>query len=362
MSAFQTASAPAATVRPTGFAVAPPKLAPGRHLAVALIPRGGPTEEHPALFVVNGGDDKDEPTVLVSPDAPDPGKAPSMQDAGTDGAATATPPDEDAAAGAPASGAPTTPTGPATQLPFKLPDAPGEGDSQALATNTTDGGIVYDVAYSLVTVSGGADVTNENSAYALACCKACMTLAVSFQLVLVVGQSDKIMPINVAEALNLNCPECITTAIAKQLVISVRSAPSEELLRRLTEELKKLDAIDTADPPAEVLEQVNAVSDAINKALDESGITYPKATPTPAAAEEQPSGSPTSTPTPTPTPSASATPTPDAHGHVDAHGHADADGDRDAGGDADTHADADGRRDARADALSVSTRRPAPSR
>jgi putative peptide zinc metalloprotease protein len=126
--------------------------------------------------------------------------------------------------------------------------------------------------------------------------------------VLIVGQSDEIMPINVAEALNLNCPECITTAIAKQLVISVRSAPSEELLRRLTEELEKLDAIDTADPPAEVLEQVNAVSDAINKTLDESGITYPKATPTPTAAEQQPSGTPA--PTSSPAPGASATPSP----------------------------------------------------
>ena len=130
------------------------------------------------------------------------------------------------------------PTAPATQLPFKLPDAPGEGDSQALATNTTDGGIVYDVAYSLVTVSGGETVDNENSAYALASCDACTTLAVSFQLVLVVGQSDVITPINVAEALNLDCPECITTAIAKQIVVSVTSAPSEELLRRLTEELQ----------------------------------------------------------------------------------------------------------------------------
>src|SRR5215210_1182217 len=156
VSAFTAVSAPAATARPTGFAAtAPPQLAPGRHLAVALIPRGGPTEEHPALYVVNGGDDEEEPTVLVSPDAPDPRKAPSMDDADADGAGTATPPAEEAAAGAPASGAPTTPTGPATQLPFKLPDAPGEGDSQALATNTTDGGIVYDIAYSLVTVSGG---------------------------------------------------------------------------------------------------------------------------------------------------------------------------------------------------------------
>ena len=294
--AFRTVAAPAAVARPSGVAAAPVRLAPGRHLAVALIPRGGATEEHPALYVVNGGDDNDEPTILVSPDAPDASKAPTVEGGGdaegTDGASTSTPPIEDAAAGAPASGAPTTPTGPATQLPFKLPDEPGEGDTQALATNTTDGGIVYDVAYSLVTVSGGADVTNENGAYALASCKACTTLAVSFQLVLVVGQSDKIMPINVAEALNLNCPECITTAIAKQMVISVTSQPSADLLRRLTEELAKLDAIDSSDPPAEVLRQVNDVSEGIRRALDESGITYPKAeaTPTPAA---DPAGTPT---------------------------------------------------------------------
>jgi putative peptide zinc metalloprotease protein len=167
--------------------------------------------------------------------------------------------------------APSTPTTPATQLPFTLPDAPGEGDSQALATNTTDGGIVYDVGYSLVTVSGGDPVDSRNCAYALASCDGCTTSAVSFQLVLVVGQSDRIMPINVAEALNLDCPACITTAIAKQIVVSVTSAPSEELLRRLTAELQKLDAIDANDSPADVLAQVNAVTEAIRRALDERG-------------------------------------------------------------------------------------------
>ena len=291
--AFRTVSAPAAVARPNGVAAATPRLAPGRHLAIALIPRGGPTKEHPALFVVNGGRDRDKPTILVSPQAPDAAKAPQFDDPKGSSSSTAKPP--------------ATPTAPAAQLPFKLPHAPGEGDSQALATNTKDGGIVYEVAYSLVTVSGGEPVDNENSAYALASCKACTTLAVSFQLVLVVGQSDRIMPINVAEALNLKCPSCITTAIAKQIVISVQSAPSAELLKRLTEELKKLDAIDLNDSPADVLAKVNAVSDAINKALDDSGITYPKATATPEA---------TSTPDATETPDATATPdateTPDA--------------------------------------------------
>ena len=137
---------------------------------------------------------------------------------------------------------------------------------------------------------------------------------------LVVGQSDVITPVNVAEALNVNCPYCITAAFANQMVISLKSAPSDELIRRLTEELKKLDAIDTSDSPAEVLAQVNAVSDAINRALDESGITYPKATPTPQPAAETPSATPTpdesatpgasATPTPTPSPSATGTETP----------------------------------------------------
>ena len=194
-----------------------------------------------------------------------------------------------------------------------------------------------------MTVSGGEPVDNENSAYALASCDACTTLAVSFQLVLVVGQTDQIMPINVAEALNLNARACITTAIAKQIVISLPSAPSDELLRRLTEELKKLDAIDTSDSPADVLDQVNAVTEAIQRALDESGVTYPKATPTPHADADggRDAGGRRRHPSRPPAQRRprrrarhrrrSATPTTDADGHSDADRDRYADGDRHAG-------------------------------
>src|SRR3954453_1956020 len=230
--AFRTVSAPTAVARPSGMAAAA-RPAPGRHRALALIPRGGRTKEHPALYVVNAGEHGKTPTILVSPDAPDARKAPSLDRPATDQTGGAGP----AASGAPAggaatrppSGAPSTPTVPATQLPFKLPDAPKAGASQALATNTTAGGIVYDVAYSLVTVTSGDPVENENSAYALASCNACTTLAVSFQPVLVVGHTDKIAPINVAEGLNRHCPECITTASSKQIIGSLRSAPCEHL-------------------------------------------------------------------------------------------------------------------------------------
>ena len=160
------------------------------------------------------------------------------------------------------------------------------------------------------------------------------------------------MPINVAEALNLNCPACITTAIAKQIVVSVTSAPSDELLRRLTEELRKLDAIDEGDSPADVLDQVNAVTDAIKHALDDSGITYPKATPTPEAA---------GTPEATATPDGERDPAVHPERHADADAQRDADGERDPDAhphgdrhrhpDGDRHADPEHHPDADADAV-----------
>jgi putative peptide zinc metalloprotease protein len=256
-----------------------PGPAPGRHLAIALVPEGGPTREHPAFFVIKGK----TPTVLVSDQAPD------------------TSPNGDGAA---------TPTAPATTFPFELPEAPGPNDSQALAVNTEDGGIKYDVAYSLVTIEDGETVDSTNGAYAFANCKACTTVAVSFQLVLIVGRSETIKPINIAQALNVNCPGCVTLAIARQIVLTVDSLPSEELLRRLNEELEKLGAIDESDSPAEVLEQVNAVAEAINRELERE----PTPTPTPTAtATPTPTATPTETPTPTatPTPTPTETPTPE---------------------------------------------------
>ena len=286
VSAATDVVAPAVAARPQQG------LAPGRHLAIALIPEGGPTREHPAFFVVKGT----TPTVLVSDQAPDASEAPSLTG---DGAA-----------------APATPTVPAATFPFELPEAPGANDSQALAVNTEDGGIKYDVAYSLVTVKDGDTVDSTNGAHAYASCKACTTVAVSFQLVLVVGRSETIKPINIAEALNVDCPYCVTVAIARQIVLTVDSLPSDELLRRLNAELEKLNAIDEGDSPTEVLEQVNAVAEAINRELEAHGLIEPTPTPTPTStATATPTATPEATatpePTPTPTPTPTETPTPE---------------------------------------------------
>jgi putative peptide zinc metalloprotease protein len=295
VSAVQGVAAPATVARPAPQATL--GLAPGKHLAVALIPAGGATKEHPALFVIKGGDGE-KPTVLVSDQAPSTQSAPGL-DAPSQGAGGTT----------------STPTVPAAAFPFKLPKAPGPNDSQALATNSTDGGIKYDVAYSLVTVKGGDTVDETNSAYALASCNACTTVAVSFQLVLVVGQSNTIKPINVAEALNLNCPYCITTAIATQIIVTLNAVPSDELLRRLTAELQRLDAIDelvgAGGSPQQVAALVDDVQNAINDELDSSGLRIPSATPTPGpTASPSANATPTPEATATPEPTATATPTP----------------------------------------------------
>ena len=161
------------------------------------------------------------------------------------------------------SGSPVTT---ATTFPFKLPSKPGPHDSQALATNDTDGGIKYDVVYSMVTVKDGATVDETNSAYALASCKACTTVAVSFQLVLIVGQTKTITPINIAEALNVNCPSCVTTAIADQIVVTIKAQPSQELTMRLNAALQKLDGIAASGAggsPSAIAAQVQAVQDEI---------------------------------------------------------------------------------------------------
>ena len=96
----------------------------------------------------------------------------------------------------------------------------------------------------------------------------------SFQIVLVVGTSKLIAPINIAEALNNNCPSCATTAIADQIVVTLRSQPSQELLTKLTSALSKLNALPALGAngtPAAVASEVGAVQDAVTAALNESG-------------------------------------------------------------------------------------------
>ncbi len=109
---------------------------------------------------------------------------------------------------------------PSWVFPFDPPPEPGPGDNQALAVNTGDGSVVYDVAFALVWVEDD-HVLNTNEAYALASCRDCTTVAVGFQVLLVAGQADVVVPQNIAAAVNYNCVGCLTYALATQLVVTL---------------------------------------------------------------------------------------------------------------------------------------------
>jgi putative peptide zinc metalloprotease protein len=110
-------------------------------------------------------------------------------------------------------------------FPFNRPAAPGPGDNQALAVNTTDGSVVYDVAFALVWADRDA-VLNKNEAYAFASCTACRATAISFQVVLILGNAHVVVPQNISAAVNYDCLACVTQALAVQLVLSLPGAPS----------------------------------------------------------------------------------------------------------------------------------------
>ena len=306
----QLVSQPVALARPAA-PVDQVQLSPGTHLAVSMIPVGGATKAHPAMYVIPGKNGS-APVAILSSSSPDPTKAkggaspkPIGAGGGAPGATTptaaapttsTTPAAATTTSAAPTSttpGAPSSSTTQVTAFPFQLPSKPGPNDSQALAVNTTNGGVKYDVAYSLVTVTGGKNVTETNSAYALANCQSCTTVAVSFQVVLVVGESKIIAPIDAAGALNGNCPACLTTAIADQIVVTLKSTPSAQLLEELTDDLKQLNALPAlgaGGTPDAIAAAVATVQKQIDDQLNQSGLpdtpidtgtTSTSATPTP---------------------------------------------------------------------------------
>jgi len=126
-------------------------------------------------------------------------------------------------------------------FPFDRPLPPAEGDNQALAVNTEDGSVLYDVSFALVWADGD-EALNVNEAYALASCQDCRTVAVAFQVVLLVGSVDVVVPQNLAAAVNYACIECVTYALATQLVVSLPgelSADGQEALAAIWAELQE---------------------------------------------------------------------------------------------------------------------------
>ncbi|MGN7800347.1 hypothetical protein [Leifsonia sp. 22587] len=196
---------------------------------------------------------------------------------------------------------------PSWVFPFNKPPAPRPGDNQALAVNTTNGSTLYDVAFALVWVTGGQSALNTNSAYAFAHCSGCTTVAVAFQVVLIVGQSDVVVPQNIAAAANYGCVDCVTAALAEQLVLTVGSEPDASTLEKLTELWaqvqafsKNLGGLALADIQAKLLDFEQQLKAIIEQ--DPSAVPAPGGSPTTGEGTPAPTTGPLTTPTSTPAP------------------------------------------------------------
>ena len=240
-----------------------------------------PTEDDPVLSMVLVPNDEDTTPDLTA-SAPSPTTATSSEP-GTSGTPEPTP---DATPEPPA----TSPEDDAWVFPFDEPLAPEEGDNQALAVNTNDGTVTYDVAFALVWADGN-EVLNVNEAHAYASCTDCVAVAVAFQVVLIMDDAQVVVPQNLAVAANYECHSCITAAVASQLVLSIPGEPGEEQLLQLAgvwTRLLDLARNITAYSLTEITDQLDGFKDEITRILG----TAPPATLAPA-----PTSSATSTPT-----------------------------------------------------------------
>ncbi|OBF53903.1 hypothetical protein A5778_10945 [Mycolicibacterium monacense] len=122
-------------------------------------------------------------------------------------------------------------------FPVNRPLAPEPGDNQALAVNTTDGTTVYEAAFAMVYVTDNSDAMNVNEAQAYASCDSCAAVAVAYQVVFVIdsdpADDNVVAPQNLAGALNYECANCLTYALARQVFITLDEPLSEEATKEL---------------------------------------------------------------------------------------------------------------------------------
>jgi putative peptide zinc metalloprotease protein len=137
----------------------------------------------------------------------------------------------------------------ACSLPFGSAQAAPGTENVATAITEQDETQVFDFAWDVSRQRGDGVVDHVNAATARARCIRCGATAIAFQIVLVSGSPTTVMPRNTAEAINLECTQCVTVAEARQFV-RVLPAPvrftgaGRAVLADVREQLRALEARD----------------------------------------------------------------------------------------------------------------------
>ena len=151
--------------------------------------------------------------------------------------------------------------------PAAADDHGGGQDNTAVAINTEDGASVFRLAFSIRRVANGV-IDETNSAYALASCTECQTVALAFQVVLALGDVDVAVPENRAVAFNDECADCVTYASATQIVLGFDqlarfTAEGRQRLVALQQTLRSLEE----QAPAMTVTELNAAVQAAKAEL-----------------------------------------------------------------------------------------------
>ncbi|MDQ0768035.1 putative peptide zinc metalloprotease protein [Pseudarthrobacter defluvii] len=205
-------------------------------------------------------------------------------------------------AAAPGTGGPAA-AAPSWVFPFDRPAAPEADGNQALAVNTTDGSVQYSVAFALVWAEDGDDVTTTNEAYAFANCSGCAAVAVGFQVVLVVGQADVIVPQNLSAAANYNCLDCLAYALASQLVLTLDGpldAASRQQLEALWAQIAEYGRHLQDVPLSEIRATLNGYKEQITAIVKGSSVSTDSSAPAASTASAGPTAGPSAESTPGP--------------------------------------------------------------
>jgi putative peptide zinc metalloprotease protein len=142
-------------------------------------------------------------------------------------------------------------------LPFASAQAAPATDNVATAVVEQDDVRAFDFAWDVSIQKGDADVRHVNSATARASCVGCGATAIAFQIVIVSGSPTTVIPQNLAEAVNVECTDCVTAAQARQFV---RVVPEPVQLtgkgRAILNEVRNhLAALETRNLPLDQLHQ-----------------------------------------------------------------------------------------------------------
>jgi putative peptide zinc metalloprotease protein len=197
---------------------------------------------------------------------------PVPSEEGTTGGQPAPP--GDSAPGATGTAPVTGPTAEAPSawpFPFDPPLPTQPGDNRAMAVNTSNGSSLWDFASSFVVVENGEDVRHTNDAHAYASCTDCLTGATAFQVLLIVGRSEEIAPVNAAVAANYHCLRCHTVAFAYQIVASVTEVTPavQEALDEAHRRLDELEATAGSLSGEQIHTRLQEIEQFVLESLDE---------------------------------------------------------------------------------------------